>query len=63
MSVCRYIRIYLAAYSPDIIGGFGLEEKSKKMKVVCGLGRTNCGGLRNVQLPIIDPHFLLFSLL
>ena len=25
------------------------------MKAVCGLGRTNYGGLRNVRPPIIDP--------
>ena len=55
MSVGRYIRIYLAVYGPEIIGGFGLEEKSQKTKAVCGLGRTNYGGLRNVRPPIIDP--------
>ena len=26
------------------------------MKAVCGQGRTNYGGLRNVRPPIIDPH-------
>ena len=52
MSVGGYIRICLAVYGPEIIGGFGLEEKTK---AVCGLGRTNYGGLRNVRPPIIDP--------
>ena len=51
----RYIHIYLAVYSPEIIGGFGFEEKSQKMKAVCSLGRKNYGGLWNVQPPIIDP--------
>ena len=32
MSVGGYIRIYLAVYGPEIIGGFGFEEKSKKKK-------------------------------
>ena len=64
MSVCGYIRIYLAVYDPEIIGGFGLEEKGQKTKAVCGLGRTNYGGLRNERPPIIDPlqrdtHLLL----
>ena len=53
MSVCGYIRIYLAVYSLENKGGFGLEEKTK---AVCGLGRTNYDGLRNVRLPIIDPR-------
>ena len=44
MSVCGYIRIYLAVYDN---GGFGLKRKP--------FGRTNYGGLRNVRLPIIDP--------
>ena len=44
-------RIYLAVYCPEIIGGFDLEEKGQKTKAVCGLGRTNYGGLRNVQPP------------
>ena len=60
MLVCGYIRIYLTVYGPDIIGGFGLEEKSQKTKAVCGLGRTNYGGLWNVRPPIIDSH-LCFS--
>ena len=47
MSVSEYIRIYLAVYGPEIIGGFGLEEKSQKTKAVFGLGRTKYGGLRN----------------
>ena len=55
MSVRRYIRIYLAVYRTEIIGGFGLEEKSQKTKAVCGLGRTKYGGLRNVRPSIIDP--------
>ena len=29
MSVCGYIRIYLAVYGPEIIDGFVLEEKVK----------------------------------
>ena len=29
MSVCGYIRIYLAVYGQEIIGGFDLEEKAK----------------------------------
>ena len=59
MSICGYIRIYLAVYGQEIIGGFGLEEKSKKKtKVVCGLGRTIYDGLRNVGPPIIDPRHL-----
>ena len=46
------IRIYLAVYGPEIIGGFGLDEKKvKKTKAVCGLGRKNY-----VQPPIIDAH-------
>ena len=49
--VCRYIHIYLAVYGPENQGGFSLDEK----QVVCGLGRTNFGGLWNVQCPIIDP--------
>ena len=56
MSVGGYIRIYLAVYGPEIIGCFSLEEKSQKIKVVCGLGRTYYGGLRNVQPHIIDPQ-------
>ena len=56
MSVGRYIHISLAFYGPEIIGGFGLEEKSQKTKVVCGLGRTNYGSLQNVRPPIIDPQ-------
>ena len=55
MSVCGYIRIYLAVYGPEIIGGFGLEENSQKAKAVGGLGRTNYGGLRNLRPPVIDP--------
>ena len=55
MSVGRYIRIDLAVYGPEIFGGFGLEEKRQQTKAVCGLGRTNYGGLRNVRPPIIDP--------
>ena len=59
MSVCGYIRIYLAVYGPGIIGGFSLEEKSQITKEVCGLGKTNYGGLRNVRPPIIDPLSLV----
>ena len=55
VSVGGYICIYLVVYSPEIFGGFGLEEKSEKTKAVCSLGGTNCGGLRNVRLPIMDP--------
>ena len=33
MSVCGYIRIYLAVYGSEIIGGFGLEEKTKRFAV------------------------------
>ena len=40
----------------EIICCFGLQEKSKNMEAVCGLGRTNYGGLQNVRPPIIDPH-------
>ena len=61
MSICGYIRIYLAVYGPEIIGGFGFEEKSNKTKAVCGLRRTNYGSLRNVRPPIIDPLFLLLN--
>ena len=32
MSVCGYIGTYLAVYGPQIIGGFGLKEKSPKRK-------------------------------
>lgn len=39
-------------YGPEIIGDFGLEEKTK---AVCWLGRTNYGGLWNVHPLIIDP--------
>ena len=55
MSVGRYIRIYLAVDGPEIISGYGLEEKSQKRKAFCFLGRTNYGGLRNVRLPVLDP--------
>ena len=51
MSVCGYIRIYLAVYGPENKGGFGLEGKKK---AVCGVGRTNYGGLRKVRPPIIE---------
>ena len=51
MPVGGHIRIYLAVYGPEIIGGFGLEKKSKKAKTVCGLERTNYEGLRNVRPP------------
>ena len=51
MSVGRYIRIYLAVYGLEIIGGFGFEDKSQKTKAVCGLERKNSGGLRNVPHP------------
>ena len=54
-----YIRIYLAVYGPEIIGGFVLDEKSQKANAVIGLGRTNYGGLRNVRPPIIDPLEML----
>ena len=50
MSVCGYIRIYLAVYGPEIIGGFGQNKKA-----VCGLRKRNYGGLRNMRPPIIDP--------
>ena len=40
--------LYLALYGPEMIGCFGLEEESQKTKAVCGLERTNYGGLRNV---------------
>ena len=33
MLVGGYIRVYLVVYHPEIIGGFGLEEKSQIMKV------------------------------
>ena len=39
----------------NIISEFGLEEKGQKAKAVCGLQRTNYGGLQNVRPPIIDP--------
>ena len=55
VSVCGYIRVYLAIYGPEINGGFGLEGKSEKPKAVCGLARTNYGGLRNMRPPTIDP--------
>ena len=41
VSVCGYIRIYLAVYVPEIIDGFGLEEKSQKTKAVQMLSRKN----------------------
>ena len=34
MLVCGYIGIYLAVYGPEIIGGFGHEEKSQKNESV-----------------------------
>ena len=40
MSVGGYIRIYQAVYGPEIIVGFGLEEKSQKTKAICCLGKT-----------------------
>ena len=46
------IRIYLAVYGPEFIGGSVLTKKDKKTKAVCGLGRTNY-----VRPPIIGPHF------
>ena len=49
------VGFYRAVYGPEIIGAFGLEDKKRETKVVCSLGRTNYGGLRNVQPPIIDP--------
>ena len=50
VSVDGYIRIYLAVNCPEIISGFGLEEKSKKTKAVCRyLRRRNYGGLRNMR--------------
>ena len=56
MSVDGYIRIYLAVYGSEIIGGCGFEgKKSQKTKAVCGLGRKNYGRLRNVRPSIIDP--------
>ena len=56
MLVGGYIRIYLAVYGPEIIGGFGLEEKSReKTKAIYSLGRTDYGGLLNVRPAIIDP--------
>ena len=57
VSVCGYIHIFLVVYDPEIIGGFILEEKSKKKKTkaVCSLERTNYGSFQNVQPPIIDP--------
>ena len=33
MLVGGYICIYLVVYHPEIIGGFGLEEKGQKKKV------------------------------
>ena len=58
MSVCGYIRLYLAVVSPENKGSFGLEEK---MKSVCALGKTNYSGLRNVRPPIIDPHLQTYA--
>ena len=58
MSVGGYIRIYLAVYGPEIILAISvLRKKSQKTKVICSLGRANHGGLRNLQPPIIGPHF------
>ena len=48
MSVGGYIHIYLAVYGPEIIGGFGLEEKSQKTKAVCSLLEEDFYSLRNV---------------
>ena len=60
MLVCGYIRIYLAVYGPEIIGGFGLEEKSRqKKKAVCGLGRTNYGGRAEYATRYNRPSFSL----
>ena len=50
-SVGGYIRIYLVVYGPENKGDFGFEGKPK---AICGLGRTNYGGLWNVRPPIID---------
>ena len=47
--------VFIWRFTVQKLGGFGLEEKSKKTKVVCGLRITNYGGLRNVRPPIIDP--------
>ena len=48
------IRIYLAVYGPEIIGGFDVDEKRSKTKAVCGLGRKYY-----VRPPIIDHHSLV----
>ena len=63
MSVGGYNCIYLAVYVPEIINSFGHEETSQKMKEVCGLGRRNYGGLRNVRPPIIDPLCCIFCIM
>ena len=67
VSVYGYIRIYLVVYGPEIIGGFGLEEKSQKVKAVCGLGRTNRWRLAECATPYNRPstvfhRFVCFSL-
>ena len=43
LSVGWRVYSYLSDGLPEfeIIGGFGLEEKSQKTKAVCGQGRTN----------------------
>ena len=55
---CRSFTSFRIEYPRDYTSlktSFGLEEKSQKTKTVCGLGRTNSDGLRNVQPPVIDP--------
>ena len=60
MTVCGYIRIYLAVYGPEIIGGYGLDEKKNESSLMSrNTGRTNYNSLRNVRPPTIDPHAML----
>ena len=45
------IRIYLAVYGPEIIGGFGLDEKRSKNE-----SRLWPRKIKLCAAPIIDPH-------
>ena len=53
MSVGGYIGIYLAVYGPEMIGGFGLEEKRQKTKAVCG--KDKLWRFAECAIPILDP--------
>ena len=54
-AICPSNNWGLVVNCPETKGDFRLEEKTN-LKAVCGLGRTNYGGLQNALVhPIIDP--------